>query len=239
MKYSSSLQQQIKYLLFIFTVIFLLPEFAKAQNSSPAEDEAIVKVTVTSIDGKPRPNDEITFISSKSGKTFTTITNTEGKSVIMLKKGDKYEVFYNNLNEKEKVQQFEIPESKGKYTLNLTLKYDPPRTITLKNVFFDTGKASLRAESFAALNELVEALKIKPTMVIEIAGHTDNVGNKNSNQLLSEQRAMSVRTYLIKKGIDGKRIIAKGYGDTEAVSYNDTEEGRQQNRRTEVRIVSE
>jgi len=89
------------------------------------------------------------------------------------------------------------------------------------------------------LNDLVDALKLKTTMVVEIAGHTDNVGNKTVNQLLSEQRAMSVKNYLSKKGIDSKRIIAKGYGDTVAVADNDTEEGRQQNRRTEVRIISE
>lgn len=210
-----------------------------SQNLNPTEEEALVKVSVTSLDGKPRKNDEITFISKKQNKTFRTITDNNGKSLILLKKGDSYEVFYNNISEKEKVQQFEIPESKGKYTLNLTLKYDPPRTITLKNVFFDTGKATLRSESYAALNELVDALKIKSTMVVEIAGHTDNVGNKTSNQQLSEQRANSVKTYLVKKGIKPERIIAKGYGDSEPVSYNDTDEGKQQNRRTEVRIISE
>jgi outer membrane protein OmpA-like peptidoglycan-associated protein len=223
----------------LFAMLLLTIGNTFSQNTTPAEDEATVKVTVTSMDGKPRKNNEITFISIKYGKTYKTFTDAEGKAVIMLHKGDKYEVYYSNLNEKEKVQQFEIPESKGKYTLNLTLKYDPPRTITLKDVFFDTGKATLRPESFAALNDLVDALKIKPTMVVEIAGHTDNVGSKTANQLLSEQRAMSVKNYLSKKGIDGKRIIAKGYGDTEAVADNDSDEGRQQNRRTEVRIISE
>ncbi len=223
--------------LLIFILLFA--GNIKAQNSTPVEDEATVKVSVTSMDGKPRKNDEITFISTKQGKNYKIVTNADGKSVLFLKKGDKYDVFYNNLNEKEMVQQFEIPESKGKYTLSLTLKYDPPRTITLKNVFFDTGKATLRAESFVALNELVDALKLKSTMVVEIAGHTDNVGSITFNKQLSEQRAVSVRNYIIKKGISGSRVVAKGYGDSEPVSYNDTEEGKQQNRRTEVRIISE
>ncbi|MFZ4413139.1 MAG: OmpA family protein [Bacteroidales bacterium] len=223
----------------LLAMLFLNLGNAFTQNTIAADDEATVKLTVTTIDGKARKNDEITFISSKSGKTFKTLTDALGKSVIFLKKADKYDVYYNNLNEKEKVQQFEIPKSEGKYTLTLSLKYDPPRTITLKNVFFDTGKASLRSESFAALNDLYDALKMKSSMHIEIAGHTDNVGSKSSNLLLSEQRALSVKNYLIKKGIDGKRIIAKGYGDAENVAYNDTEEGKQQNRRTEVRIISE
>ena len=223
----------------LLAMLFLNLGNAFTQNTIAADDEATVKLSVTTIDGKARKNDEITFISSKSGKTFKTLTDALGKSVIFLKKADKYDVYYNNLNEKEKVQQFEIPKSEGKYTLTLSLKYDPPRTITLKNVFFDTGKASLRSESFAALNDLYDALKMKSSMHIEIAGHTDNVGSKSSNLLLSEQRALSVKNYLIKKGIDGKRIVAKGYGDEENVAYNDTEEGKQQNRRTEVRIISE
>jgi len=228
-----------KTIFCLFAILLLMVGNSFSQNTTPIEDEATVKVTVTSIDGKPRKNDEITFISIKSGKTYKIVSDALGKAIILLKKADKYDVFYNNLNEKEKVQQFEIPKSEGKYTLNLTLKYDPPRTITLKNVFFDTDKASLRPESFAALNDLYDALKMKATMIVEIAGHTDNVGNKTANQLLSEQRAMSVKTYLTKKGIDAKRIIAKGYGDTEAVADNDSNEGKQLNRRTEVRIISE
>lgn len=223
----------------IVLILILSTTFAGAQTLTPAEDEALVKIKVSTMDGKARPNDEIIFVSSKTGKTFKSISNSEGKSVIVLKKADKYEVFYNNLNEKEKVQEFEIPESKGKYSINLSLKYDPPRTITLKNVFFDSGKAILKKESYAALNELYDALKMKPAMVIEIAGHTDNIGSKEANQLLSEQRALSVRAYLMRKGIAANRIQAKGYGDTEPVAYNDSSEGRQQNRRTEVRIISE
>ncbi len=223
----------------IVLILILSATFAGAQTLTPAEDEALVKIKVSTMDGKARPNDEIIFVSSKTGKTFKSISNSEGKSVIVLKKADKYEVFYNNLNEKEKVQEFEIPESKGKYSINLSLKYDPPRTITLKNVFFDSGKAILKKESYAALNELYDALKMKPAMVIEIAGHTDNIGSKEANQLLSEQRALSVRAYLMRKGIAANRIQAKGYGNTEPVAYNDSSEGRQQNRRTEVRIISE
>lgn len=223
----------------IVLILVLSATFAGAQTLTPAEDEALVKIKVSTMDGKARPNDEIIFVSSKTGNTFKSISNSEGKSTIVLKKADKYEVFYNNLNEKEKVQEFEIPDSKGKYSINLSLKYDPPRTITLKNVFFDSGKAILKKESYAALNELYDALKMKPAMVIEIAGHTDNVGSKEANQLLSEQRAVSVRAYLIRKGIAANRIQAKGYGDTEPVAYNDSSEGRQQNRRTEVRIISE
>jgi outer membrane protein OmpA-like peptidoglycan-associated protein len=74
----------------------------------------------------------------------------------------------------------------------------------------------------------------KKSVRVEIAGHTDNVGNKNANKALSQKRADAVRAYLISKGIDGARIKAVGYGDANPVAPNTTSEGRQQNRRIEA-----
>jgi outer membrane protein OmpA-like peptidoglycan-associated protein len=106
-------------------------------------------------------------------------------------------------------------------------------------VFFDSGKSTLKPESAKELNELVEYMGLKKTMVVEIAGHTDNAGNKDANQKLSEERANAVRDYLIKKGIAADRVIAKGYGDTQPIADNTTEAGKQKNRRTEVRTIKE
>ena len=80
---------------------------------------------------------------------------------------------------------------------------------------------------------------MKKGMVIEIGGHTDNTGKHAINMKLSQARANTVRNYLIKKGISPDRVKAKGYGDTQPVAPNDTEEGRKQNRRTEVNIIKE
>ena len=124
-------------------------------------------------------------------------------------------------------------------TSTLTIKIQPPKTYTLKNVFFDTGKATLKKESYKALNDLVKVMELKNTLVIEIAGHTDNVGSYESNIKLSQDRANAVRNYLIKNNISNERIFAKGYGYTQPVADNSTEKGRQQNRRTEVRIIKE
>jgi outer membrane protein OmpA-like peptidoglycan-associated protein len=79
-------------------------------------------------------------------------------------------------------------------------------------VHFDFGKATLREESFKQLDELYEYLKWKETCKVEIAGHTDNVGADNENQFLSQKRAETVKAWLVKKGIQPARIIAKGYG---------------------------
>jgi len=89
------------------------------------------------------------------------------------------------------------------------------------------------------LNDLVEVMKLKPAMVIEIGGHTDNTGSKEINLKLSQGRADAVRNYLIQKGIPATRVTAKGYGDTQPVADNSTDEGRTKNRRTEVTVIKE
>jgi outer membrane protein OmpA-like peptidoglycan-associated protein len=120
-----------------------------------------------------------------------------------------------------------------------TLTIEPTKVYTLRNVHFDTGKATLRPESYAAINDLLEVMKNKKKMVIEIAGHTDDVGDDDSNLRLSQARAETVKNYLISKGIQKERVSAKGYGETQPAASNDTPEGKQENRRTEVRIIKE
>ncbi|CAN5396893.1 hypothetical protein BH09BAC5_BH09BAC5_09290 [soil metagenome] len=108
----------------------------------------------------------------------------------------------------------------------------------LKNVFFETGKFDLRPESKIELNKMVSWLKANPNLKIELSGHTDNVGDKKSNLLLSTNRAKSVYDYLVANGIAASRLSYKGYGDTKPKVANDTPEHRQMNRRTEYRIIS-
>lgn len=110
--------------------------------------------------------------------------------------------------------------------------------VVLKNVFFETGKYDLKPTSTAELNKLVSFLNTNPSIKIELGGHTDNVGSKESNQLLSGNRAKTVYQYLIDKGISSSRLSFKGYGDTQPIADNNTDEGRQQNRRTEFKIIS-
>jgi outer membrane protein OmpA-like peptidoglycan-associated protein len=111
------------------------------------------------------------------------------------------------------------------------------QVVRMNNVFFDSKKSDLRTESFPELNRFVNFLNANPGVTIEIAGHTDNVGKDADNQLLSEQRAKAVYTYFQKKGIALNRISAKGYGKTKPLATNDTEEGRQTNRRVEFTIL--
>ncbi len=111
------------------------------------------------------------------------------------------------------------------------------QTIRLNNLFFDTGKNDLRKESYAELNRTVELMKLYLTMTIEISGHTDNIGGDIENQTLSENRAKAVVNYLVSHGIDAARVQSKGYGKTKPVSTNDTDQGRQLNRRVDFTII--
>jgi outer membrane protein OmpA-like peptidoglycan-associated protein len=108
--------------------------------------------------------------------------------------------------------------------------------IALRNIFFDHGKATLRPESNAELDRLVKLMKDVPNLKIEISGHTDNTGSATVNETLSQQRAEAVVAFLTSKGITASRMTAKGYGSSKPVAPNTTDDGRQQNRRTEFEI---
>lgn len=109
--------------------------------------------------------------------------------------------------------------------------------VILRNIFFDYDKATLRPESKAELERVYDFLKQNPNIKIEISGHTDNIGSQEYNQRLSEHRARAVVEYLIHLGIDEIRLTYKGYGKLQPVATNDTEEGRQLNRRVEFKIL--
>jgi len=109
----------------------------------------------------------------------------------------------------------------------------------LQGIQFETGKDQIKPKSFSILNQIATVLATNPTYLIEVRGHTDNVGNPKSNQILSQKRAESVRKYLGDKGIDSKRMTANGYGDALPVATNTTPAGRTLNRRVEFEITFE
>lgn len=109
----------------------------------------------------------------------------------------------------------------------------------LQGIQFESGKDVIRPVSFTVLNEIAKVFVENQTYVVEIQGHTDNVGNKDMNQRLSESRANAVRTYLISKGVAEKRLTAKGFGDGVPVADNKTAAGRAKNRRVEFIVTFE
>lgn len=112
-------------------------------------------------------------------------------------------------------------------------------SVVLKNIFFEVNKYELNPESQTELDNLVRLLNENPTMEIEISGHTDNVGKPSDNMILSNNRAKAVVNFLISKKINPGRLVAKGFGETKPLADNKTEAGRLQNRRTEMRVISQ
>ena len=108
--------------------------------------------------------------------------------------------------------------------------------VQLQDITFETGKADLKPESNEELDRLVSLLEGNQTIKVEISAHTDDVGNDDSNLKLSEKRAKMVVDYLTKKGIKGDRMTAKGYGETQPLGTNDTDENKAKNRRVQFKI---
>ena len=140
------------------------------------------------------------------------------------------------------------------YSDNFLLKNNPPDSIyikniplipietgaaiVLKNIFFDSNKFELKSESLAELDKLIQLLNENPSLHIQISGYTDNVGKPAENLILSDNRAKSVVNYLVSNGISVSRLSSIGYGETEPVADNKTEDGRALNRRTEMKVIS-
>ncbi len=192
---------------------------------------------------QPKNNELVVFRSQKNNNEYQAISNEGGKFSTRLPAGDKYDIFIMGFKDSSSYNVLDIPSLgpnsfyKNPFTVNL--EFDPPKTFVLDNVEFDFGKYSLRPSSFNTLDDLVDYLKRKLTERIEIGGHTDNIGSDEKNLVLSMERAKSIVEYLVSKGISNDRLVAKGYGAEEPIEENTTEEGRQKNRRTEVKILEQ
>jgi OmpA-OmpF porin, OOP family len=210
-----------------------------------AQTQAIknAEVRVLCVDEKavPLPNQRILFVNERSKEQFRGKSDSVGRFTIELPKNSNYIIKNQTLTFESSNSSIEIPNEKDSILFDLTLTILPlvTKVYTLENVYFEFAKATLREESFSALNNLAQALLDKPSTEIEISGHTDNIGDKAANLTLSQKRAESVRNYLISKKVSPNRMNAKGYGAEVPIADNATEEGRNKNRRTEVRILKE
>ncbi|MEM8909437.1 MAG: OmpA family protein, partial [Bacteroidota bacterium] len=112
------------------------------------------------------------------------------------------------------------------------------QTVRLEKLYFDADSSSIKPESIPVLDELYEFLKENGSIVIQIGGHTNNIPSHEFCDRLSTARAEAVARYITQKGIDPKRVLAKGYGKRKPVFTNKTKEGRRKNQRVEVKILS-
>lgn len=167
--------------------------------------------------------------------------NAQGQWILCLTAGSNYGVFVSAegyLFHSENVALNEARDREDPRILEIRLQ--PIKTgekIVLRNVFFDTDSKTLKPESKAELELLYKLMVQNPNMKLEIAGHTDNQGSVDHNQRLSQMRAEEVMNHLIKLGIAPQRMKAVGYGATQPMANNETEQGRAQNRRTEAKVI--
>lgn len=168
-------------------------------------------------------------------------TDEDGSYLITLPVGKNYAFNVNRKGYLFYSETFALGTPSGDTTYKIDIPLQPLEVnakIVLKNIFFGTNQAVLKPESMIELDKVVELLAENPTLRIEIDGHTDATGSAAANMALSNNRAKAVVTYLVSKGVALRRLVAKGFGSTQPVADNNTEAGRAQNRRTELKVLA-
>lgn len=201
---------------------------------------ATVKVICLDMENKAIEGEQVVFIREGSRAEFKGITDQNGYFAIDIPGPGKYLILAKSISQNTEGGNLVLPilksgQSYGTYEVEVRI--EPAMEFTLNNVYYESASQILKQESFKELDELYNLLLYKQSIKIEIAGHTDDVGDENANLQLSKNRAESVKAYLVGKGIAGERILTKGYGESMPIADNSNEEGRKINRRTEVRIV--
>jgi outer membrane protein OmpA-like peptidoglycan-associated protein len=229
----------------------LLACIAKPVSDNAMQEVEVVTASLTLLKGKVL--DQITLepleaqiilTDNETNEVIATFTSNSatGKYLVSLPSGKNYGIAVKAEGYLFHSENFNIPNNAQYQEIEKDFylkKVEVGSKIVLKNVFFDFAKATLRQESESELNRLAKLLTDVPGMKIEVSGHTDNVGSDQANQILSEKRAKSVVDYLVvEKGIDRDRLTYVGYGESEPIATNNTDEGRQQNRRTEFKVLS-
>lgn len=251
----------------IYKITFLGPEKQLIQSnednllsgiSNPIEDKTDLekqveirtsRLTVVKglvVDGLTENNDPlqatIDLFDNETGELVSSMQSNKatGKFLVPLPSGKDYGIAVKKDGYLFHSENFNIPPTSAYQEIDLEIRLLPlaeNAKMILKNVFFATASSELNPKSYSELDRLIKLLNDNPTIKIEISGHTDNDGSRKTNQALSERRAQSVYTYLL-KDIDSTRLTYKGYAFDEPIASNDTEEGRAKNRRVEAKITS-
>ena len=204
----------------------------------------IMKGTITDAETGNPLESAIEIVDLEKDEVYATLSSnaSTGKYLISLPSGKNYGITARTEGYLFHIENVDVPAATSYQEIIKDIKLKPINvgaTIILSNIFFDYNKATLRDISKAELDNLVRLLTVDyPKMVIEIGGHTDNKGSLEYNTTLSTNRAKAVVDYLIKHGVAKERLSYKGYAYQNPIDTNDTEEGRQNNRRVEFKVIS-
>ncbi len=203
----------------------------------------LLKGTVTDAISRQPIKADIEIVDNEKNEivTLTNSNSSTGKYMLSLPSGKNYGISVKAEGYLFHSENFNIPAATGYQEVIkdvILSKVGVGTKIVLKNIFFDYNKSTLRSESYPELERLRKLLDSYSDMRIEIGGHTDNRGALKYNTDLSEARAKAVVDYLVSAGIGRSRLEYKGYAYLQPIDTNDTDDGRQQNRRVEFKVLS-
>lgn len=172
-------------------------------------------------------------------KNRDEVIEVGGNQMVSLRTGDRYEVeVTSDAGYAFNSTVLDLSKGGGAAPLDIRLmKLEKDAKLTLRDINFESNSVQLSDISFVELRRVIQLMKENPTLRVEVAAHTDDLGSDHYNQVLSQQRAKSVADFLMENKIDGSRFEAKGYGETQAKVANDSEANRAINRRVELRIL--
>jgi outer membrane protein OmpA-like peptidoglycan-associated protein len=216
---------------------------------TPLKEEKIKQPLVTILKGividevsKKPLESTIEIVDNNTHELISKLNSNSasGKFLISLPSGHNYGINVSADGYLFHSENFELSDSSAYAEVSkqiLMKKMEVGTTIVLRNIFFDVAKTTLRPSSVTELNRLIDIMVKNPNIQIEISGHTDNQGSDVYNQNLSEGRAKAVVDFLIEHKVDAARLTFKGYGESKPIDTNDTDAGKQNNRRTEFKIL--
>jgi outer membrane protein OmpA-like peptidoglycan-associated protein len=227
------------------TVDTLLNDRNLGRGQSPESNmPMMVMIKGTILDENKTPVEAQVDVIEKKSKAPVASFGTNGVNgnyAISLPAGKEYSISVKAKGYTFYSETLSVPDTANAKQINKgisMIKLDPGKRIVLRNIFYDFDKATLRPESKTELMNLLELMNSNPNLKIQIGSHTDNIGSAVYNKKLSLERAKSVVDFLVQRGISKDRLVSAGYGFDQPMTSNDTDAGRQLNRRTEFMIIS-
>lgn len=237
---------QMKKIKILSLLLFLYSAVSFAIGSSePIDGNVMLNVSVNNNDGKPLEREMILLISSKSKKVYTYFTDAEGKFYTLIPLDDDYDVIYKDFMKEIKYGKISVPTEMDWYVIEYKMTFESSKIIVLENVEYNFKRAAFLASSYKTLHYLVDWMRLRDKVKIEIAGHTYSRGSDEHNIKISQELADTARNYLISRGIKADRIIATGYGSKQLIDLNtkpggsDNSDGRcrRKKKKAELRII--
>ena len=214
---------------------FEVPEEITVEKSYYVKLKIFDKKTEKQIPAK------VQLVNVRTNKIVNEKHAKKGEHTIIFNEGQEYGLYVISPYHLFYSQNLNYTENEADKPIEQKIYLEPIRknvAVVLNNIFFESNSYIIKPESESELTKLTDFLKHNDKLIVEIGGHTDDVGSDQDNQELSLNRAKAVVLYLEDKGISSQNLVYKGYGETQPKASNDTEEGRALNRRIEFKIIN-